>query len=408
MEGMIGNNQLRVLWCEYPEMDGSLSNYFKGLKVFIQKAGITRIIFRFQDPKVFDIYQFNSSGSIDVCTKPSDEFPNILDETAEGQNQRNACCVKYCDGDYGEVGVWCDGYDGEGKPVGGSRKCSSKCGKAIKCGLNEETAGAFIEFIRDVGIEVYIVPWVASEVGYPNPPKSLKSYITETQWTILDTFQRVVKWVQMVNEYLGEMAITGIVFEPEGSGYDTADALMRLDKALSLDIEGYKGDRTSKFKLGVTKFSFDAPVYLHEIYPEMYNLTRENGGMVEVDATADRDLLESGKYTPKFPETAYTECINNTECVISRLRRFKGDFNDRTGLIIPLFSTEVAPKVLYGMNNKYYNAPTITGTMNTGTINAFGVWKWDAFNEFMDSVAANYKLDGVGIFQYNMVPSQWK
>jgi len=398
IEGMTVKH--RVLWCEYPEYSGTMDEYFNVLNDFIKRRNITRLIFRVQDPSNFEMYAFPDNTDT-VCSTPSPKYPNILEDTKEGQKQRDQCCYDNCGGDYGDTGVWCE--------MTSSGVCSGKCNRKLKCGKTEHLRGKFFDYMRSLLIELYIVPWIRDNIGYPSPPTSLQSYISQLDWNMLSNIERAVKWIEMANEYTGNK-ITGLVFEPEGSGYDTPTAVQQFDASLKKYISGYTNDTTSSFKLTATLYSFNnLPVYVHEIYPEMYNLTRGNNPL-EVDATSDEQIIQKGDYIPLFPETAYTIC-NKTDlpadCMLNKMRQFKNAFPERTEDIYPLFSTEIAPSEVANIKNIYHKTPTITGTDNTGTINAFSIWEWDDFDAFLNKVLTEYEVGGVAIFQMNMISKDW-
>jgi hypothetical protein len=391
----------RVLWCEYPEYSTNIDDYFKTLNDFIKRRNITRLIFRFQDPANFEMYAYPDDTE-SICSKPSNKYPNILDDTEEGQKQRDQCCFDNCGGDYGDTGVWCEMSSKT------SGTCSGKCNKKLKCGQAEQLRGKFFEFMRSLNIELYLVPWIRDNIGFPNPPDTLDT-ITETEWNMLSNIERSIKWIEMANRYVSDK-ITGVVFEPEGSGFSTPDALQQFDNALRKYIKGYRPVDSTTFKLTATIYSFsNLPVYVHEIYPEMYNLTR-NTDPIEVDATSDDTLLRKGNYTPKFPETAYTLCKKDktpADCMLDKMKQFHKTFTERSENVFPMFSTEIAPSELAGISNPYNKQPTITGTTNTGTINAFSLWEWNDFNDFLNKIISEYKVGGVAIFQMNMISKDW-
>jgi hypothetical protein len=400
IEGMTVKH--RVLWCEYPEYSNTIDDYFKTLNDFIKRRNITRLIFRVQDPANFEMYSFPSNTE-NICSTPSKKYPNILDNTKEGQKQRDQCCYDNCGGDYGDTGVWCEMTSST------SGVCSGKCNRKIKCGTSENLRGKFFDFMNSLNIELYVVPWIKDNIGYPSPPTTLDTYISQLDWNLLSNIERAVKWIQMANEY-SRNKITGVLFEPEGSGYDTPDALQQFDASLKKYITGYKTDNTTTFKLAATLYSFNnLPVYVHEIYPEMYNLTRGNNP-IEIDATSDENIIRKGNYTPIFPETAYTICNRTTtpaDCMINKMKQFKNEFPERQEDIYPMFSTEIAPPIIANIKNIYYKSPTITGTDNTGTINAFSLWEWSDFEAFLDKIISSYDVGGIAIFQMNMISNSW-
>jgi hypothetical protein len=224
IEGMTVKH--RVLWCEYPEYSNTIDDYFKTLNDFIKRRNITRLIFRVQDPANFEMYSFPSNTE-NICSTPSKKYPNILDNTKEGQKQRDQCCYDNCGGDYGDTGVWCEMTSST------SGVCSGKCNRKIKCGTSENLRGKFFDFMNSLNIELYVVPWIKDNIGYPSPPTTLDTYISQLDWNLLSNIERAVKWIQMANEY-SRNKITGVLFEPEGSGYDTPDALQQFDASLHL------------------------------------------------------------------------------------------------------------------------------------------------------------------------------
>jgi hypothetical protein len=93
--------------------------------------------------------------------------------------------------------------------------------------------------------------------------------------------------------------------------------------------------------------------------------------------------------------------------MLDKMKQFHKTFTERSENVFPMFSTEIAPSELAGISNPYNKQPTITGTNNTGTINAFSLWEWDDFNDFLNKIISEYKVGGVAIFQMNMISKDW-
>lgn len=319
------------------------------------------------------------------------------------------------------------------------------------------------------GCQVYVIPWLFQKIppytdptkdswdkiNYPYPPPNLPSYVDQQTWDqIPNNLQRAALWVQLANEYVQSqnptgMKISGIVYESEGAGYwsDKTKALPEYESALQKYLRApspaYSNDADSAFVLSsADQFDFDTAgtgVYLQQIYPQMYNLTRGDF----VDATSTQELI--GKSIPLFPETLYTLCKTSSgapdpSCMVtgpgdSAFDGFKelnnppilAAVDNRPDDVNYMFSAEQAPSSVFGIPNSYrwrntsIVHPKENTDLDTGTINAFGVenWKdWSDFYAFLQVFSDDYfnsndpgekanTFARFGLFQFNLLPETW-
>ena len=353
-----------TLWCEYPAYGNGngLNDYFKILCNFIRARKINRVIFRVQDPKAFTIYK--------IGTDPED----------------------------------------------------------INCGMFFRKLLMSSQF-QKADCEVYVLPWInnKNQWGYPFTASAsgLAGNISTEKWDSLNNIEKTVIWIQTANEYLKSqncnLTINGIVYEQEGAGIwsDKRKALPSLKDALYKYLKApspqYSNDKNSKFKIAsASQFNFDnagTDVYIHETYPQFYNLT-SGTDPIYIDATSAKTLINENICQPNFPNTIYTANVNNLNELINRFIFLKkpNPAIKRHENIHYMFSTELAHSLMYGHANKFHNRNmTITGATNTGTINAFGSpgYSWEKFTEFLKIFGKKYQTNNFAIFQFNMLPPSW-
>jgi hypothetical protein len=415
-----------TLWVEYPVYGAPLAgmdDYFAALVSFVAERGIDRLIFRVQDPGSFTMYQPPASAGASPCSAPSAAYPHILDETTEGQNERDQCCIGAC----GKSGLWCDGYTAEGEPTQSTHQCSGGCGAVVPCGSGDLTGLFFTDLLLDAkfvstGCEVYVVPWLNDENPWSFPDAKANNVVNAAEW------------IQLANEYSsqhGGRLISGLVYEQEDAGTwsDKTVALPALSQALAANLAApspaYANDASSDFKLAsASQFDLDdggTGVYIHEIFPQVYNLT-SGSAPVRVDATSSSALLaDPASYAPDFPDTIYTLCTTPASiagaCGFGSLIETMPPAG-RAADVHYMFSTELAPKTVAGIANTHHDRGcTITGACDAsdtveacvGTINAFGSpgWSWNDLMAFFGIWGSLHGASQFAIFQFNMLPPSW-
>jgi hypothetical protein len=365
-----------TIWAEYPAYGTPLEgyvDYFNQLTAFVAKNKINRVIFRVQDPGNFPMYQFVSK-----------------DKWGQSNVDSTGYFFKYL-------------------------------------ALNSDFVAT--------GCEIYVLPWLSdhSTWGYPlddTMASTLSSAVSNDEWSSMDNLQKTVLWIQLANEYVayygGGTYINGVVYESEGAhGFPKTTALpafrTNLEKYLKTPSPAYADNASSAFKLtsaSQNNFYTDdcGNVFLHEIYPQYYNLTKGTDP-IQVDATSAATLLDAGNYTPLFPESIYTLNLHNKEKLVDTFVELRkpNPALARPDNVHYMFSTELAPPSITTSSKTYdnpynYRQSTIIGkTGATGSINAFGVqgWSWATFLEFAKAFGETYNTKNIAIFQFNMLPPEW-
>lgn len=238
----------------------------------------------------------------------------------------------------------------------------------------------------------------------------------------LSNVRRAVFWIASVKKQMkdvGAEKIKGIVFEPEGAGLWQIDApieLLSRDEITAYssidDINQSRKDyNIPNLKIGITGGPGALPgknaqeVEIHESFPQLYNLTKEIDGVVNID-TGINNL--SFKTIPTPPKSIYNENVNNPQKLLQAFKRILNLNPEAVGNpgFNAMFTVESDRTGTTGV-------PTITG-VNQGIVNGFGSkgangesWTWDSFEQFLQLFADSYKVDNVAIFQFNSMPTTW-
>lgn len=383
-ENFTSSNMELTLWCEGIPKSVEPNIYAQKLVSFINKANITRIILRIENPTTSPFYNWTSSSCAD-----------------------DECCINKC----GNANSWCE------KDVKFCF-CNGKSTKQYPCGISSFTIKDLLQMLPQ--IEIHALPWLADTqecggtpdgVSWGYIPELYESIISESDWNNIQcqqtgNLEKSIIYIKAINNAIGSNKISGFCLETEGA--NPWNNISLGNKILPQLRTKYN---MLYLKLSTASlFSEDTSSNFDMIFPQFYNLNILN----KIDVVADCSQPQ-GNYM--FPDTMYSKLgPQDLATAFAQISKPKSN-NSNTHY---MFSLEVSkPQVRpHCANNIYYppNSNSIFGTIDDSAyINAFGVrnpdgspiWTWERFTQFLTEFGKIYNTNKFAIFQFNFIPELW-